>query len=400
MAGRKGVRRSRQIEDDDLLNGWREIAAYLQCSEKSGHRWERDDDLPIIRPGHSRKGPVFASKRSLKAWLRGGIASAVLSDTRLIVFDRKARVLWAHDFVLPLHSYTKEELDWRLRFIDLHGDGDVGVLMVADFLSPTMPDQVLYFSSEGEIEWTLEPKPQLRKQNGAEFEDAWVIKHLIVVPRAMGHAVYLAMANAAGWAGCILSIDAAGSGAVWFANAGYVESLCSVVTQDDWLIVACGENNDFDCAFVALLGIDDPPSTSISGKRSVYRYANAPTEVPRKYILFPKTELIAARNKPYGHAQRIRQYPDRIIVEVETGGDGGCILYHFTEYLEPIFAFPSGSHEFFHRKLEATGEIQHQWLQCPELKRPLALQTWTRISDWREEKIPWRDNPWNDDSAN
>ncbi len=45
-----------------------------------------------------------------------------------------------------------------------------------------------------------------------------------------------------------------------------------------------------------------------------------------KYVLFPKTELIVARQKPYGHASRMRQYQQHIVVEVETGDDGGFFL--------------------------------------------------------------------------
>jgi hypothetical protein len=76
------MRRTRSIKDDDLLRGWTKIAEYLQTTEKSLHRWEKEDDLPILRPGREVKGPVFASKRALKTWLTGGIASAIIADTR------------------------------------------------------------------------------------------------------------------------------------------------------------------------------------------------------------------------------------------------------------------------------------------------------------------------------
>src|ERR1700722_8643019 len=113
---RKASSRSRSAEDDDLLRGWREIASYLQCSPKSAHRWEAKDELPILRPDKSRKGIVFASKRALNAWLTHGIESAMLTDNRLIVFDRKTRILWAHEFSAPIRNYATGELEWRLRF--------------------------------------------------------------------------------------------------------------------------------------------------------------------------------------------------------------------------------------------------------------------------------------------
>jgi len=77
---------------------------------------------------------------------------------------------------------------------------------------------------------------------GEAFEDAWTIKHLITAPNSAGHSIYIAMANAAGWGGCILRVSAEGSSTVQFANAGYVERLCLVGSPDDRLIVVCGGN--------------------------------------------------------------------------------------------------------------------------------------------------------------
>ena len=137
-------RRSR-VEDDDFLCGWKEIADFLQTSTKNAHRWEQKDDLPTLRPGHGRKGPVFASKRALRAWRTGGIADAIIADNRLIVFDRKARLLWAHEFPEPLPRFTADELKWRLRFIDLHGNGDRGALLAIHFLDATQAWPIMVF---------------------------------------------------------------------------------------------------------------------------------------------------------------------------------------------------------------------------------------------------------------
>jgi hypothetical protein len=92
----------------------------------------------------------------------------------------------------------------------------------------------------------------------------------------------------------------------------------------------------------------------------------------------------------------MRQYPDDIIVEVETGGDGGTFLYHFSPELEPKYVFPSGSHEFRHQDLEFAGKIDHPWENCPELEGPLTLNIWEPGTGWRDEVIRWRDNPWKD----
>jgi hypothetical protein len=386
-------RTTRDRTEDDILNGWKEIGKFLHCSAKTAQRWADSDDLPILRPVTRSKAPVLASKRALDAWLKGGVEHVALTDTKLIALDRRSRILWSYEFQHSLRNYGQDELEWRLRIVDLKGEGERGVLLAARFSTQQNPNTLFYFSSSGKIDWRLEADPLLRNRDGLPFDRAWAFKDIAVTPTS-GGPVWAALGNHAGWAGCVLRIDPRGRATVQFANAGYVERLCPVTLQNGNFIIACGENNDFDQAFVALLGADDAPAGSPFGERLVYRFSNAPTGAPSKYILFPRTELNLARQSPYGHATRITQHADGIIVEVETGGNGGSFLYHFSKSLEPRYVFPSGSHEFVHQSLEKTGAITHSWLNCPEMQTPLFLRTWEPDSGWYDQPIPWRDNPW------
>jgi hypothetical protein len=324
--------------------------------------------------------------------MTGGIVSVVVTDNNLIAFNRKTRILWSYEFPKSFRGCSRDEGERRLQIVDLEGNGERGVLMTAQFLSPSIPDALFYFSSEGDLVWQLEADPQLWNRDGKPFERAWKYKHVVVTPSAEGHLAWAAMANDAGWAGCVLRINARGSATVHLANAGFVERLCPV--QDGAFLIACGENNDFDNAFVALLGTRDAPVSSVPGERLVYRFANAPASMPRKYMLFPKTELTLVRQKPYGSATRMAQHLDGIIVEVETAGVGAHFRYHFSNTLEARYVFPSGDHEFAHQGLERSGAITHRWLECPELQSPLILRTWEKESGWYDQPVPWRDNPW------
>ncbi len=388
--------RAFSMADNDLLNGWKAIADYLDVNPKTARRWENSDALPIFRPERRRKGPVLAKKSALDAWIQGSLEKTVLEDKRLVALGRSDRILWTHVFPEPLRPFTREELEWRVQRVDLHGNGDRGVLVTARFLAPGSPDAMYYFSPAGKLEWTLEAYPPLLDRNNTSFEKAWTFKHLTVTPASKGTTVWIALAHEAGWAGCVLRVNPLGAATVQLANAGYVERLCPVSSGDEACLVVCGENNAFDQSFVGLLGINDPPCSSPPGGRPRYQYANAPAGNPRKYILFPRTELIIACQRPYGHASRMRQYPGHIIVEVETGGDGGFFLYHFSERLEPKYVFPSGDHEFWHRDLELAGRIHHTWDACPELDGPLALKVWEPDAGWHDEAMRWRDNPWRD----
>ena len=327
--------------------------------------------------------------------MTGGVESTAITGNTLLAFNRRMQVLWSYEFQNALRKFSPEELTWRLGVIDLEGNGESGVLFAARFQNTAIAEALFYFSSRGTMLWQLDVEPPLRNRDNRPFERAWAIKHLIDTPsRKLGRSIWVALGNDAGWAGCVLRIDAQGHANIHFANAGYVEHLCAVTTKDgNWLII-CGENNDFDDAFVALIGMESPSGCSVPGERLVYRYSNAPPGSPLKYLLFPNTELAKAGLKPYGHARVISEHLDGIIVDVETGGDGASFRYHFSKDLEPSYVFPSGSHEFVHKQLEGAGTIHHTWPDCPELQSPLILRVWEPDSGWYERPIEWRDNPW------
>jgi TolB-like protein/Flp pilus assembly protein TadD len=53
------------------LDSWKEIAAYLKCSERTVRRWE-EEGLPVHRRPHKKKAGIYAYKRELDAWWCNG----------------------------------------------------------------------------------------------------------------------------------------------------------------------------------------------------------------------------------------------------------------------------------------------------------------------------------------
>ena len=53
------------------LNSWKEIAAYLKCSERTVRRWE-EEGLPVHRHPHKAKASIYAYKAEIDAWWRDG----------------------------------------------------------------------------------------------------------------------------------------------------------------------------------------------------------------------------------------------------------------------------------------------------------------------------------------
>ncbi len=56
---------------EDRLNSWKEIAAYLKCSERTVRRWE-EEGLPVRRHPHKAKAAIYAYRTEIDAWWREG----------------------------------------------------------------------------------------------------------------------------------------------------------------------------------------------------------------------------------------------------------------------------------------------------------------------------------------
>src|SRR5580693_3138152 len=52
------------------LESWKQIAAYLERSERTVRRWEASEGLPVHRRGHQKYDTVFAYKHEIEAWAR------------------------------------------------------------------------------------------------------------------------------------------------------------------------------------------------------------------------------------------------------------------------------------------------------------------------------------------
>ena len=52
------------------LESWKQIAAYLDRSERTVRRWEAHEGLPVHRREHEKQDTVFAFKHEIEAWNR------------------------------------------------------------------------------------------------------------------------------------------------------------------------------------------------------------------------------------------------------------------------------------------------------------------------------------------
>ena len=56
---------------ESALEGWKEIAAFLQRDLSTARRWEREEALPVRRHEHNKRASVYAYPSELTAWREG-----------------------------------------------------------------------------------------------------------------------------------------------------------------------------------------------------------------------------------------------------------------------------------------------------------------------------------------
>jgi hypothetical protein len=56
------------MQEKDVLNCWKDIAAYLGCGVRTAQRWERTLGLPVHRPSNESRQIVAAFVHELQAW--------------------------------------------------------------------------------------------------------------------------------------------------------------------------------------------------------------------------------------------------------------------------------------------------------------------------------------------
>ena len=93
---------------DDLLDSWKEIAAYLGRNIRTVQRWEQKEGLPVHRHVHDEKGTVYAFKGELDEWRRSRRASAKvpLKPSRVLTPPRQLAQQIRSVAVLPLKNLS------------------------------------------------------------------------------------------------------------------------------------------------------------------------------------------------------------------------------------------------------------------------------------------------------
>src|SRR4029077_17565952 len=94
----------------DVLNSWKEVAAYLGRGVRTVQRWERELGLPVRRPRGKSRSAGIAFKPELARWLRQSAAECQLLAEPQIVPGAPNGHRKLHDSTTILISHTHQLL--------------------------------------------------------------------------------------------------------------------------------------------------------------------------------------------------------------------------------------------------------------------------------------------------
>src|SRR3954470_6091028 len=67
---RGGLHMPERNTPQKTLESWKQIAAYLERSERTVRRWKATEGLPVHRREHEKQDTVFAFRHEIEAWNR------------------------------------------------------------------------------------------------------------------------------------------------------------------------------------------------------------------------------------------------------------------------------------------------------------------------------------------
>jgi hypothetical protein len=380
------------MTDDDRLDSWKEIAAYLKRDVRTVQRWEKLAGLPVHRVGTAKLGRVYASKAALDAWLATGrtngldsprpplwrsrrvaVAVALVIATAVVVWRALPLPLAAADLRVQVNADgvvahdTQGRERWRFAFPasekaalsvfanPVHvGAGRQPAVFVATAQRHRRADggaesgQLREFDLGGRYRRTFSFTDQIAI-GGKPFGPPWSLDAFAVDERADGTRRIAVAGHHDLWSPSLVTLlDQDWRRIGTFVHLGWIEWVF-------WLgrerLLVGGFSEEHQGGLVALL---DP---------------DALERGPLKMAVMPRSEVNTVTGSRFNRAV-VQLSGERIVartIEVPSDGQEGVdILYEFTPDLALISATPSARYWDTHRALEIAGKITHGRDACPD----------------------------------
>ena len=416
--------------DNERLDSWKAIAAYLGRDERTVRRWEREKGLPVRRVAGERGASVFAFTEEIDAWLSSAqpvnghadppadvaqrrwrwwagaaamlaITAAVvlftarrrpdlrieLTPTALIAFDGAGAERWRHPFPGERVEVPGERLRHPVEFLP----GRSHAIVTATQWRITAPGevvkggQVLRLSTSGVVERALALDDRLTF-GATTYGPEWGITDFRVEPG--GNRIAVAAHHHQWWPSVVTVMDERLNRLGTFVNAGWAERVHWV--DRDRLLIA-GFNEEHDGGMLALLDTGRLNGQSPSAASSRFSCTSCGTDRPLRYLVLARSEINRVTGSRFNRS-RLEVFEGRIVartLEATLSADSVAdAIYEFTPALDLVRTSFSERYWELHRRLEAEGKLGHDREACPDRDGPRGILMWTSAEGWRPVTRP------------
>jgi hypothetical protein len=250
--------------------------------------------------------------------------------------------------------------------------------------------EVYCLSSHGKLRWMFYPKTRLTFA-GRDFAGQWSVGAWVMVPGANPH-LWVSFIDRVWWPSFIVSLGGDGVPVTMFVNSGHIRAFEQVQLGDQGYVLAGGVNNEYRAAALAVLDARDPPSTSPQTKGTPFSCDTCPNQGPRKYFVFPRSEVPTAHGVPYEFAHEIHAVTGASGVDVSVTPLRSDLavrtVYRFSKDLMPESVAMSDRYWEIHREMFHTGKLDHAPEDCPERTQGVVVRMWRPERGWTDLKVP------------
>jgi hypothetical protein len=315
-----------------------------------------------------------------------------LNGTTLVAKAQDKSVLWS--FRLSEERGTQAgiaafvPIDWRAP------DSPDAVVMVnvqeaTESGSSFIRSDVYCFSSAGRLRWKYTPDARLSFA-GRKFSGPWRIRswHVLSAARPRLGASFI---HQTWWPSIVVAFGPDGAAERLFVNAGHVESVARVEVQGRAYVMAGGINNEHRSAALAVLDEYGPAAVSPQSDGSPFACEDCPEGRPRKYFVFPRSEINVASGAPnsYADAASSRTANGSLEVSVRERMQGEPrAIYRLSPELMPESVAMSDRYWQIHDDLLRAGKLDHKAENCPERINGTIVRMWEPDTGWTNISVP------------
>jgi hypothetical protein len=312
----------------------------------------------------------------------------------LAAFDHTRRKLWSFELKPPADGIPAALLPGlhSALHLDLQGDDRPETVALVNYTNAAPNhrlehSEVYGLSFRGKRLWSYRPDSAFTFA-GYEFGGPWAISTSSTTGWPVAR-VWVSFTHRTWWPSFVVALGAGGAERLAFVNSGHIRALRVLRGDGEARVLAGGFNNEYSTASLAVFDEDGPAVSSPQSPEKEFHCPACPAGAPKRYFLFPRTEVNVVRGKPLFYVADIEPVSGVGTTEVSVRQpDGIRVIYTLSRDLIPMAFAPSDAYWNLHSQDYRAGHLDHPPERCPERTTGVTVRLWEPDVGWREIEVP------------